>query len=448
MTAVLLLLVTGISLGVSPRRAPRQSRTLPDGSVVTLEALTFQQPHRFSNRGRVGQLFGPYLPPSAQQATGIFAESLPYIDPQVPVAWISWKRPATPFGPIYDWMVYDADGCESQLGGEFNWGGGADTKNYSSQALYAYPRWGRPWGLRLYELQFNAAAKRVADFPLPQIGQTGRSDEATPTPRLTARDGDLEFALRRFATGCSWESDTVPPKYGDPVERSTHLEIAATQSGRPTQDWMPVSFQLSDKNGNLLSAGAEVNPVQKGNVTQLRLRKNLFAEQRSWRVRVEVARSPSARFRPEEVVVIRNVPTPSRSDPSYQSPWLNAPRSLGANGMTLNCRGMRWGPLGPPYAEVTMELKGQPRAGTRITILKAVDASGRTVPLVSGSEVDEFNWLEPPAVWHRLRLAIQRPTKTVDLTVAVQRTKFIEFQASPTRPTGPVPTSLQAVTSR
>lgn len=451
MTAVLLLLVTGISLGVSQSQAPRQSRTLPDGSVVTLEAVTFDQPHRFSNRGGVGQLFGPYLSPGAQQSTGLYVQSLPEIDPKTPVAWLSWKMPpgsTSTVDEMYQWMVFDEDGCETQLRDWPGFFGEYVEKRYFPLALHVYPRWGRPWGLRLYDEQVNAAAKSVAEFRMPQIGLEGPPKRLAAAPRLTAREGELEFELLRFATGADSYTPLTPPLHGNPTRCTTHLEIAAKRNGQPTTDWMPVSFRLSDDTGNALDAGEFANPVQTGSVTRLSLWQNLFAEQRSWRVRAEVARTRSAPFRPEEIAVLRNVPTPSRSDPPGVSRWFEAPRALTANGMSLVCRGIGWSSMGPPYAQVRLELKGKPLAGTRVTVLKAIDDSGRALNLDGEWRIIDFNRSGTPLVMYELPLTIRKPMKTVDLTVAVQRTKFIEFQASPTRPTGPVPTSLQAVTSR
>lgn len=400
----------------------------------------------------MGQFFAPYLPQRTQPATGLRAHSLPEIGPQIPVVWLSWKKApgsSTPFGPEYVWTVFDADGCETRVDDWYHWDNSAPKKVPLALALHAFPRWGRRWGLRLYKKEpLNAPAKAVAEFPLPPIGQVEHPDRTVPIPRLTAREGELEFELLRFVTGADYTSPLTPPIDGDPTRHATYLKVAAKRNGRSTRDWMPVSFQLGDSTGNFLDAGASANPIRQGNVTQLFLWQNLFAESRSWRVRLEVARTPSAPFRPEELVVLRNVPTPSRSAPPYQSPWLNAPRSLTANGMSLECRGISWDSMGPPYAEVTLELQGQPLAGTRVTLLKAVDDSGRAVPLEGESRINDFGSSGTPLVAYELPLAIRKPTKSVDLTLAVQRTRFVEFQASPTRPTGPMPRSPQAVTSR
>jgi hypothetical protein len=448
LTGALLLLITLLALGAAPASVKRQARRLPDGTVVTLEAFTFHQPHRFSSGGRVGQLFAPYLSAGAQQAAGLYAESLPDIDPKTPVAWLSWKKSPGTNSLGYQWMVFDEDGCETQLNG---WPGllGPDAgKRYFPLALHFYPRWGHTWGLRLYAEQVNAPAKPVAEFRLPPLGPERQPPQPALTPRRIAREGELEFELRRFVTGADLYTPSTPPLYGNPTRRTTHLEIAAKRNGQPTADWMPVSFRLSDDMGNALDAGAYANPKQKDNVTRLSFYQNLFREQRHCRLRVEVARTPGAHFRPEELLVIRNVPTPSRSAAPGSSLWFNAPKLLSANGSALACRGIAWSSMGPPYAELKLDLLGKPLAGTRITLLKAVDDAGRTVPLTGAPSIHDFTALDQPLVRYELPLTIRKPMKAVDLTVAVQRTRFVEFQASPTRPTGPVPTSLQAVRSR
>jgi hypothetical protein len=345
-------------------------------------------------------------------------------------------------------MVYDEDGCETQLNG---WPGFLDPdveKRYFPLALHFYPRWGHAWGLRLYKEQVNAAAKRVAEFRLPPLGVERQSPQPAPTPRRTAREGELEFELRRFVTGAELYTPLTPPLYGNPTRRTTHLEIAAKRNGQPTADWMPVSFRLSDDMGNALDAGAYANPEQQGNVTRLSFNQNLFREQRSFRVRVELARTPSAQFRPEELLVLRNVPVPPRPNQADARPQVITPKPLIVDGLPLNLWGIRWSSLGPPYAEVKLDLKTKSLSGRRITLLKAVDDTGCLLPQEDGTRAIDFSSLGTPLVRYELPLTIRKRMKTVDLTVAVQRTRFVEFQASPTRPTGPVPRTLQAVMSR
>lgn len=457
LTLGLLLLVTVLVLGASPRRTPWQARRLPDGSTVTLEGFTFGQPHRFRTGGWKGQLFGSLLPKPAEAATGLHALALPEVDPQVPVAWLSWKAaPKWSFlrDATHHWAVFDADGCETQADGWVHsyqfLGGGADVQPLAVE-LRAYPRHGSPCGLRLYEDQVNAAARPVAEFPLPPFEAPVRFEQHVHLglPQRQARSGDLAFELRRFVTGCDLFSALTPALFDDATRRSTYLELAATRQGRPTEEWMPVSFRLEGSAGNRFDAGAYANPRRRGNVTQLSLVQNLFAKEGDWRVRVEVARTPSAHFAPEELIVLRKVPVPTPAGKSRFSVEAEAPVGGTVNGIPLACRGLRWSSMGPPYAEAVVDLRMERLSGYRATLVKATDDSGRDVPLPEGeSRINEFLQMSTPMVQFDLPLLIRKPMKTVDLTFAVQRTRFVEFQATPTRPKGAAPTKLQTVTLR
>jgi hypothetical protein len=441
----------------SPRQTPWQVRRLPDGSTVTLEGFTRGQPHRFRTGGWKGQFFGSLLPQQAEAATGLHTLTLPLVDPQVPVAWLSWRpasRASTASPASYHWTVFDADGCETQADGwvrSYVLLGSSIDLTPMSLELRAYPRHGSPCGLRLYEDQVNAAPRRVAEFRLPPFEAPVQFQQHVHIrmPQRVARNGDLAFELRRFVTGCDLFSALTPPAFDDPTRRSTYLEIAATRQGRPTEEWMPVSFRVEGSVGNRFDAGAYGNPKRQGNVTQLSLPQNLFAKEGPWWVSVEVARTPHAHFAPNELIVLRKVPVPTRAGKSQFITGEVAPVSGIVNGVPLACRGLRWSSLGPPYAEAVVDLRIDRLPGYRATLVKATDDSGRDVPLPEGeSRINEFSQLSTPMVQFDLPLLIRKPMKTVDLTFAVQRTRSVTFQATPTQPAGPAPQGYQPVTER
>lgn len=448
LTLGLLLLITVLVRSVS---SPRQVRRLADGSTVTLERLTVNQPHQDYPGGWKEQFLAGLSPQLAKAVTGYQPDPLS-VDPHVPVVWISWK--GTPkmrslWDFPYRWTVFDADGCETQV----ELSRQVCTANVAMQqqalGLRTYPRHGSPCGLRLYKTPANAAPRPVAEFPLPALGTPVPRNVLPPAPQTVARDGEVAYELRRFVSGCDQFSALSPPVFDDPTMRFTHVEIATTRKGRPTEEWMPVSFELRGDEGTVLDGGTSYGPKPRGNVTQLSHYQSLVEKERHWRVRVEVARTPRAHFAPEELVVLRKVRVPTRAERPSATAAEPVPVTGNVQGVSVACFGIRWSTLGPPYAEAVVELQGVQRSGLRATLVKATDDSGRDVLVPEGkSRIDELLQAYALMVGHEFPLLIRKPMKTVDLTFAVQRTRFVEFQATPTRPMGPAAQRAQTVTLR
>jgi hypothetical protein len=433
LAAFLVVLVTVIAAGARTPDRARQKRVLPDGTEVIFQGITEGPVHRFQAGGVAGRLFGSFLPDSVRDATGVGVYSGSPTDPGVTAAWFTAKSPpgaARTTGMEYVWMVFDEAGCETQLQ---SWGGQATGP--FSLPLPAIPRHGSRAGLRIYERVVNARSRPVAQFWLPPSTRAKSGDWGEHVLPVTVRDGDVDYTLRRFVSGASSRSADKPPRYGEPTDANTHLVIAATRRGRPASDWMPVSLQLEDATGNrFTAAGDYATPRRSGSVTHLLFWQNLFPEEPTWRIRAEVARTCEAAFRPDEVFTLRGVPTPARG---VFGP-LNYPiQKARVNGVEVECSGVSWTSHGPPYAAASVMLPGRRLAGTRVTLVKAVDDSGRPLPLIEIPTIREFNWDNLQRVDFLLPFEIKKPMKSVDLTFAVHHTRSIEFLASPTRPAAP-----------
>jgi hypothetical protein len=80
-------------------------------------------------------------------------------------------------------------------------------------------------------------------------------------------------------------------------------------------------------------------------------------------------------------------------------------------------------------------LPGRPLAGTRVTLLTVRNDAGRGSPLKEEDEsIEEVNSTDRQSVKFGIPLKVPEHSKWVDVTLAVQRTRTVEFLASPTRP--------------
>ncbi|MGV3722922.1 MAG: hypothetical protein ACO1SX_18645 [Actinomycetota bacterium] len=439
MVGFLVALVAVLAQWSRSGRAVEQRRSLNDGTTVTLLGVTAGRPHQITTGNPVAQIIAPLAPAALTRSTGFGRFTRPDVPPETPVAWIYTRAmapllPTQDFGGLQLWTIGDEDGCETQLIGPYTHESGGAWA-VSSFELTTFPRHGKRIALRAY--RWSATPKPTVELwaPNPASRSYPVWDEA-PTP-VHAVDGDVRYTLRRFVSGADHVSSAVPPRFNNRRDASTHLEIEATRGGRPVLDWMPVSFELQDATGNLIGAGNYANPRREGNLTHLSFYQNLFKGERTWRIRAEVARTPSGEFSAAETYTFRDLAAPARSTPALERMQPKDQRVAIVNGMRVEMTGVRWSSHGPPYAEIGLGFPGAKPRGWRVTPIRVVDDQGREAP--SGRyepTLLDLSHDQLPTVLVELPFEIRKPMKTVDVTIAVQKTRYVEFMASPTRPVG------------
>jgi hypothetical protein len=105
------------------------------------------------------------------------------------------------------------------------------------------------------------------------------------------------------------------------------------------------------------------------------------------------------------------------------------------NGMRIEMTGIGWSSHGPPYAEISLSFPGANLRGWRVTPIRVIDDQGREAPSGKFEPTHlDVDLDKPTMVFVKLPFEVHKPMKTVDVTIAVQKTRFVEFLASPTWP--------------
>jgi hypothetical protein len=409
-----------------------QRRWLPGGTVLSLEAVTYGERHRFVYRDWWQKLLYPILPPSFRQRSGCPVQSLSSTAPNALVLWILTRGKPLDFRRT-TWVVSDDHGeehpqfayCHS-LSDTFYLPGETGPYWLEAWELPRFPRRGHEVRLRFYD---RSRPNPIAEYAVPN---------PTPGPHpiwkgqhlpTTRRSGDLEVTLTELTTGLKLGSATVAAAPGEACWSSVAVRL--TQRGRPSRQWEAVDASVWDATGNFLRDVS--GPDRETEGTRFALWGGLWPDLSDWKLRIECSRTPRAHFTAAEAWTVRGLVVPKRHRITLcHAAAIRQGTQLRLLGIAGRGR-IRWPDEEPgdwltrPTVRVQVSSL---RQGYHVALL-AIDDRGRRF---GGYDPTTFGWSTPPAVDYRFKLNLPRDAKKLDLTVAVHRSRFVEFLAKPSRP--------------
>jgi hypothetical protein len=255
----------------------------------------------------------------------------------------------------------------------------------------------------------------VAAFAVPNPAP-GPHPTWTPQPLpITRRNGDLAVTLTEVTTG-------VLGSEGEMV--STRATFRLSQRGRPTDEWEPVESVITDATGNTYNGPRWSYSSHEGQAI-VQVAGGLPTSEAAWKLRFGFARTATARFAANEAVTVRHVATPRSKQfiPADRTAMLQGTtiQVLGIAGPGLNDGSSWYG----AYRRPTVRVQLSAHADHRLT-LRAVDDRGREV----------FASADDPQTSHRgseyhFPLTLPQDTRSLDLTFAIDRIRYVEFLAKP-----------------
>ncbi len=406
---ILLLLLAGAAalFWPSERTSIGRTATFSDGTTMTLHDVTYGTEHRYLGGGwrqRLLSLLPRALAAKFRSRQGVLTTARPSV-----TFWFERRGNGPPNG--YPALVLcDADGF-GVYGGHWLMRTGTPTNRVEGWAFESWPRRGRTFTVRLYERgpQYPDA-KLVGEFTVRNPKPGKYPVWTAPAPPVTARDGDLSATLFDLVAGVGRGSNMWKPA-PNPTVSMARLGFRLERNGRPTTEWGVASVEASDATGNVItrlwgtSSGGDAEYVE--------LQPHLWPAESAWKLRVGF--SQRTNFAPAELWTLRGVPLSETEPTNTVAAWTNL------QGIALQYTGQarrswlrgthhfnfRVTPPGPDY---------------RVTLVKAVDDQGRPAP-VDGS-------YESPNEW-AFALIVNTSATRLDLTVALHRTRYLEFLARP-----------------
>ena len=268
------------------KTAALQKRVLPDGSIVTLEQVSYGQQHIFYfdndwwtrfRRGLPGvlQRFAPRGGNMMSTSTGtngiVFWMS--QFDPKL--AGVN-RGYVNVRGGSYELRVVDDHGCWQELNG-YSSSTSSKGKLINAFDLSIFPRRQKSFKLIMRDRNAKDPKQIVAEFDVPNPGPTKHpiwKPEAIPQSRT---NGGLEFVLTGWSRSSSDGRVTAYPAY----ETREH--------GVKRTDWAAAGTGYHDASGN--------NQWQ-----------SLCTNESAWLVETVFRRTEKAQFTPQEIWAVTNLP--------------------------------------------------------------------------------------------------------------------------------------------
>ncbi|MFN3650205.1 MAG: hypothetical protein ACK47B_11555 [Armatimonadota bacterium] len=413
---VALLLVGGVWLLIF--RPWRQAQRFPDGTVLTLEGSTYQKhwltvsdgwkwwtPARqlLLPRDRQHSANGMALWFTAADGTGGRGLAV------VPGGFHPWE-----LGVALTAQAVDEHG--DRIGPlHRSWPAAIPGQNrWLTVWLDAFPRRGRIVRVQYFRPgSSEPAAEFAVDNPTPGPHPVWTAE---PYP-IRKNAGDLTCILEKLVTGFGHRQLDARAAPGEsPYTRAT---FRFEQEGKPTVEWQPVGITVSDATGNVLSPW-DGFIVRRGKAQELQFAAALSPRESAWKLRVELCRTARARFAPQETWTVQGLRVPARNE------VISSTATTRLLGTQIQIQEL----TGPDNAWLKPRVRVQvrnPRKGYRLT-LRATDEHGRTFAgygtsssarqQLGGMQCDFFLNLPPDS-------------RTLDLTLALSRSRFLELLARP-----------------
>lgn len=416
---VMLLLAAGAGVWwwLTASSAAGQPLTLSDGSIITFRAVTFGTNHTYYGGG-TGQRLARLVPAKWRPRLGLRGPNMRTGQPTL-VVWTTTRRP--PNRTIYPRYVIGGEAGFSPASPAASMTSGApDGGTVEGTAFAAFPRRGSTITLRVYEPGPNwPDMKFVGEFTMRNPEQ--RHDPPwQPEPLPASRTND-EFAvtLKELLVGVSTSDLQKPKPPPNEPEAGARAVFHFTRDDRPTKEWEPASFVMTDATGNRTGSTSWSGSWRDGDYVA-GFKPFLWTDERAWNLKFEFTRRTN--FAPDELWVVRNVPVgiaDLTNNPAFGT------NLQGASIQIENVRSRDDYGSDKTRKTWTVRLRVKPaREDYRLTLAGAMDEQGRDATSYGSS-------------WgggeHTFDLGVKTNATHLSLTLALHRSRYEEFRVEPMR---------------
>jgi hypothetical protein len=388
--------------------------TMPNGTTVRLFAVTYGTNHVIGSKvgGLVANL-PSLLQMLVKPVLGRSAVPLQMVTTATPelLVWLDHRTNRSgAMIPTGYMTALLGDGSNFDSGPEAFMNGFVPWSQVESLHFAAFPRRDREITLNIFDhdASGNAHACGSLTFANPCLKVYPEwQAEAVP---VTKRAGDLEVTLQNVKIGTNQYTG----------RNETGLKLKFHPLTGTNEVWEPISAEISDATGN--RAGNSSTVWTGGDQREFRFSPELWPREAAWKIKVEFKRTEG--FRPEELLVFKNVPL-GQVDVTNAIGWKT---NIAGVTVTLKsfCRrapqtNNTWNTL--QLSDVHLTYTSAGTNNTRVDLLRMVCDTGKTNDSSGSSySADEY---------HYYFREVPSEAETADFAFAVQKSRKVEFTVKP-----------------
>jgi hypothetical protein len=316
---------------------------------------------------------------------------------------------------------------------------------------------GRQQGNEVVAVQFDAFPRRQGKFVV-RVQQQGNGGQemseqkfvisnparksftkwtAEPLP-ATKVDDDVSVTLTKLVFGADTTYNRNQDNPDDPVNKGVKAVFQVQRGGKTVNNWQPVSIDTADATGNHVSGGPNTQWNDNEGVTTYQW--GLWSDEPAWKVRAEF--SQQSDFAANELWTLQNIPLqPGRQQDFWNFGNNNNRRNTNSVFAETDLNGFHLKIF--PATQFTdqnygngqmgggLHIQAAPSlpAGMRMTLVKLTDDQGQDVQNYnSGSSGNGTS------TTYGYQLQNIAGITNLNLTIALHKSRFVEFTAKPASP--------------
>jgi len=409
------LLAAGVVAGVVWWGLRPQTFTLSDGTKLKLVAVTYGKSHSFPGR----------KPVRARGRGTAFSSTNDTL-----FVWIEQVHKDRNW-PNYQLLVYDQSATACAGNSMMTSRQIRPGDEVVGIRLDAFPRRAGKFNLRVQEWNPQNGHQTIKKAFM--ISNPARGAFPTWSPDSlpnTQDDDDVSVTLTRLEAGAKTSYQRDAAATDDPVNKGVLAALQIQQNGRAATNWQPVQVETSDATGNHITGWC--NSHWEGDEEVTLYQWGLWPDEPAWKLRVELSRTSG--FSDGELWSVQNIPLqPGR----LQDFWNDGRRRTNAAFAETTLNGIHLKLF--PVRQFTDQPPGsQPQGGFEIQTDRPVDGMRLTLSSLTddqGHDLQSWNWGRGNNSY-RFGLRELGNTKSLNLTLALHRSRFVEFTAKPGRGSG------------
>jgi hypothetical protein len=415
------IIILGIAVDAILWLSRPQVILLKDGSRMTLVGVTYGKHH-----------VAPKIKSTARARSG--GGRIDTTNDTL-VAWVLSEQKGNRTGPSDQLMVYDPanTACVGAWARDYS-----QIKNGTTLEgflLETYPKHDRKIVLRIAGRNNSNGQMQVAkgQFVIanPKRGPFPKwTPDALPD---TQSDGDLNVTLTRLIYGVDGFQSPTGVAKNDPINKAVLAAFRTEQNGVVMTNWQPYRISMTDATGNRIQNNSWSNRRDKDEAVMV-YQWGLWPDEPAWKLNVAMTRTSG--FKDDEVWTVKDLPMKTGSQQELYNYGGNN-RTAGAFAeTTLNGVHMKIFPA-VQFTNLNMG-NGQKMGGIRLQVDPEPDTLQMRMGV--GSLTDEqgrsVQFWGPNGGGGTESIQIQdlRNAKTLNVTIAIHKSRFVEFTVKPTKP--------------
>ena len=349
-----------------------------------------------------------------------------------------------------------------------------DSQQYHYFQFYAYDKTGtacaasstthyvtaaRRTGNDLVGIEFGAFPRRQGKFLVGVQEQSNNGQEMadrkfsisnpargsfpqwTPEPLpATKEDGNLSVTLTKLVFGADTPYNRNQDNADDPVNKGVQAVLQAQWDGKPAANWQPVSVETTDATGNSVSGFC--NTQWNGDECTTTYQWGLWADEPAWKVKFEF--SQQSDFAGNELWTVQNIPVQPGRQRDFTTVARNSRTNTAAatpafaeadlNGIHLKIfPAKQFTDVGQNnYLQGGLMIQANPALpdGMRMTLVSLTDGQTNDVTYSTYGTMRSGTGAAA-ATTYRYGLREMDGVTNLNLTIALHKSRFLEFTAKP-----------------